>query len=236
MKRTTPRTVLVNYSAASVSGSDEEAVEAMREFLGALTAAEFDANVFRDPASRFVIHVETVERGSAFVRYLYTRLVGRPRVTAHFEFRHGIVAIDKSVTSSVFLLERRDVGFLGSAFGGSSRAFIRANCRWMIRSVVQEFLRAVGIPPTLQAPYFAILDDQLHWSRLKWVGTGALVVGVPFVVLVAVSYPKNEGGVYVATAVVFALGSLLGGLLGWVAGALSGVIRRLRRRSIMGKK
>ena len=153
-----------------VSGCDADAVAAMREVLDTLSTADIEANVFRHPASRFVVRIEEVYRGSAFLRDLSLRLVGRPSVTAHFEFRRGALTIEKTVSSSALFQDRRDVGFRGAALGGSNRAYIRTNCRVLIRKVVQDILNALGIPPSQQTRYFATLDHSPRFSRLRWVG------------------------------------------------------------------
>src|SRR5437773_11770162 len=137
-----------------VSGCDADAVAAMREVLDTLSTADIEANVFRHPASRFVVRIEAVYRGSAFLRDLSLRRVGRPSVTAHFEFWGGAATIEKTVSSTVLFQDRRDVGFRGAALGGSNRAHIRTNCRVLIRKVVQDILNALGIPPSQQTRYF----------------------------------------------------------------------------------
>jgi len=211
-----------------VSGCDADAVAAMREVLDTLSTADIEANVFRHPASRFVVRLEEVYRGSAFLRDLSLRLVGRPSVTAHFEFRRGAVTIEKTVSSSALFQDRRDVGFRGAALGGSNRAYIRTNCRVLIRKVVRDILNALGIPPSQQTRYFATLDHSPRFSRLRWVGFGAIVVGLPLGILADVAGRSSQK--HLLAGIVLALGALLGGVVGWLAGAATSVIRRLRRR------
>ena len=130
-----------------VTGVNEDAVEAMREFLTEIRKSPVKMNPFRHKNCQIKVTVDDVYEGNAFLRYMFLSLLGRPRIRISLTLmKEEKILLSKSLTASAFLQERRDAGFRGGAFGGSNISFIRTTCRKLSRQIASLIVQHYGLP------------------------------------------------------------------------------------------
>lgn len=197
-----------------IFGPNRDAVGALREFVERIREMDFESNPFRDPACEFKIAVDRVSEGSEALRYLSGSLIGRPSVSLKFSLaKDGQIVMQKIYTASVFFQDRRDGGFRGAAFGGSSTSFIRTNCRKLLTEIINDLVAELELTAEDRNLLLAANKNKMGTlATLGWVGITAVILGVvvaSFCFFVA--GPKDR----VAAAIGgFVGGTLVGSLVG----------------------
>ena len=112
-----------NRQHNQVTGLHKDAVAALQDFINRLQNATLDSNPFSNPRYKISINVDSVQEGSAFLRYMFLSIFGRPTVVVSFSLsQDGKTIVRETFKSSVFFQDSRDVGFRGGALGGRRKS------------------------------------------------------------------------------------------------------------------
>jgi hypothetical protein len=206
-----------------VTGENSDAVESMREFMHLVYETECESNPFRIEKYKLKISIDQVDPGDASIRWLTSSIGGRPVVSLHFALEeNGRTITERRLTTSVWWQDFRDVGFMGSSFGGTNASFIRSNCRKLAKQIVDHVATTLALPPTERKQLLAAIKRG-GGSPLIWIAVSAGVIGLALSIVGYVTTSRNE-----KTA------GLIGGLvLGVFVGILVGAIFSVLHRSIL---
>lgn len=205
-----------------ISGMNNDAIESLREFMDQAYNAEITPNPFRDPKYKFKIVIDEVKTGDAMMRYLTSSITGRPKVSIGFTLEEdGQPVAENRFATSTFFRDRRDIGFMGSAFGGTEVSFIRTNCRKIAKQITEEVATRLVMPESDRKILRKALKGKGDVATLKWMGAWAVVMGLAGAVLGYMgSHARDK-----LTGIL--LGLVLGALIGVLVGAVLSVFQQL---------
>lgn len=213
-----------------ISGGNDDAITAVREFVGQLQAADFESNPFRDPGFEFKVSIDHVSTGNAFARYMSLSLAGRPTVTLRFSLAsNGQTIAQDTITASAFFQDSRDAGFRGGAFGGSNVSFIRTNCRKLVTQIASQLAAKLHLTDGDRKLLLGALNGKAgDVPTLKWMGITAGVLALLLASIGVFAAPANEK--LPAIFIGLIAGSLFGSLIGFVIARIAGLFAKFTRR------